>query len=81
MKDKNLKIYYMNKRTKKNNKRKNVTIKKKNCSPYGEDVKISNETCLSGEVIHRIKKSYNENNPSKKIRYKLELFILTLFIK
>ena len=71
----------MNKKTKKNNKKRNVTIRRKNCSPYGEDVKISNETCLSGEVIHRIKKSYNENNPTRKIRYKNSMKIINALKK
>jgi len=45
-------------------------MKKKNCSPYGEDVKIDEDTCLSGEVIQKIKKSFNSNHPEKRIKYK-----------
>lgn len=53
----------------KNNKTKK-NFKKKNCSPYGEKVKIDDELCLSGEVIQKIKKSYNMNNPTNKIKVK-----------
>ena len=53
----------------KNNKTKKK-FKKKNCSPYGEKVKIDDEVCLSGEVIQNIKKSYNMNNPTNKIKVK-----------
>ena len=54
---------------KKQNKTKKK-FKKKNCSPYGENVKIDEDICLSGEIIQKIKKSYNTNNPKKKIIYK-----------
>lgn len=53
-----------------NNNKTKKKLKKKNCSPYGEKVKIDEEVCLSGEVIQKIKKSYNANNPRNKIKYK-----------
>ncbi len=49
------------------NKRK--TIKKKRCSPYAEDIKINNETCLSKDIILKLKASYNKNNEDK-IKYR-----------
>ena len=33
----------------------NKTIKKKRCSPYAEDVKINDKSCLSGTVMEKIK--------------------------
>lgn len=65
--DKNLIINYM--KTKKKIKSKNKT-KKKNCSPIGEEIKLNESTCLSAEVIQKIKQSFNKKNPEKKIKYR-----------
>ena len=48
----------------------NKTIKKKRCSPYAEDVKINEKSCLSGTVMQKIKKSYNKKNPSRRITHR-----------
>jgi len=44
------------------------TLKKKNCSPYGEDNKINNKSCLNKDIILKLKKSYNKNNKENKIK-------------
>ena len=46
------------------------TLKKKNCSPYGEDVKIKNGSCLTKEIILKLKTSYNKNNKDNQIKYR-----------
>ena len=46
------------------------TLKKKNCSPYGEDIKIKEGSCLSKEIILKLKSSYNKNNKDSPIKYR-----------
>lgn len=41
---------------------------KVHCSPYVKNKTISKKSCLTSDVLKKIKKAYNEKNPKKKIR-------------
>lgn len=59
----------MNKTKKYKKIRGGKTLKNKNCSPYGDEERINNKSCLTRDVILKLKKSYNKKNEDK-IRYR-----------
>lgn len=55
--------------TKKNKIKGGRTLKKKRCSPYAEEIKISDKSCLSRDIILKLKNSFNKHH-QKKIKSK-----------
>ena len=51
--------------TKKNKIKGGKTLKKKRCSPYAEEVKLSDKSCLSRDVLLKLKSSYNKHHSNK----------------
>ena len=49
-------------------KKRNKTIKKMNCSPAAKGKRAGPETCYSKDVLLKIKTAYNDSHPSDKIK-------------
>ena len=49
-------------------KKRNKTIKKMNCSPAAKMKRAGPDTCYSKDILQKIKNAYNDSHPSEKIK-------------